>query len=247
MTPTMVVDYAEGILLKKFRENVVHMGKIYRNIPAYQWPGAGSEKGGSSGHLNFSKIIFAESEGLKKGERLAISVGRRNGQRDSGFPIMIENGGDLRIPYNPKMYGVLRVIIPEEVATEAVKREKSKGNSFDHTLYSFLKCEYSNYAGISLFAFDGEFSGLKHGFCIKKRKLIDERLDDLLQNFYVYGYFDGPKNPDRKKGIELSHRLAERLLEPENFSKFDKLENLAETSPGYKVSSVKLLLDGLRK
>ena len=73
MTPTMVVDYAEGILLKKFRENVVHMGKIYRNIPAYQWPGAGSEKGGSSGHLNFSKIIFAESEGLKKGERLAIS------------------------------------------------------------------------------------------------------------------------------------------------------------------------------
>ena len=122
MTPTGTVDYAEEMLVKRFPERVVAVK--YQNIPAYKWDGAGSERGGVSDYLNFERIIFAESDGLPDKEILAISVGRNKGGMDSKRPIIIDDGGGLRIPYIPKMYGVLRVIVPRDFSEEVLERQK---------------------------------------------------------------------------------------------------------------------------
>jgi len=210
MSPTEIVSYAENLLFKKFPGKSV--GVKYGNIPAYEWNGAGSEKGGSCDYLKFGRIIFAESEGLHKNERLAIAVGRRNGDRDSSFPIVVNSDESLSISYNPKMSGVLRVIVPEGFAEEALEKQKKKGKDFDLAINKFLKREHYGYGGISLFAFDGEVSGLRRGFFIKSRPPLDgESLNGILKKF----------------DIDNAHDLTDKLLEPRNFSEFDRLDNLA--------------------
>jgi hypothetical protein len=210
ISPTNIVDSAEEKLLKKFPGKSV--GIRYRNIPAYEWNGAGSEKGGSCDYFRFGRIIFADSNGLQNGERLAISVGRREGERDSSFPIILNNDESLSIPYNPKMYGVLRVIVPEYFAEQILKKQKNKGGSFDYAINKFLKREYMGYGGISLFAFDGEVNGLRRGFFVKRRPPLDgENLTSLLEEFHV----------------DDANGLTDKLLEPRNFGQFDRLENLS--------------------
>lgn len=239
MTPCDVLDYTEILLSSRVKNEYVNF--IGKNIPAYEWEGVGSEKGGASGYLNFNRMVFAPME---NGNYLAISVGRAKGQRNGALPVVINYDKSLTIPYNPKMYGVFRIILPKNVVDRVLevyephKKERFSRNNFekylgsvrkkiDFTLSNLIERNNRRYNGISLFAFDGEFRGLREGFFVKKDYIFDgESLEDVLKEFDFEGsrkFFSPYK---RDEGRKLSSRLADILLSPKNFMINDEITSL---------------------
>jgi len=239
MSPCNVLDYTEELLSRRTKNKFV---RIYpQDIPAYKWSGAGSEKGGSSGYLTFDKMIFAPEE---HGDYLAISVGRKNGKvNTSGMPAIIHSDNSVSIPYNPKMYGVFRVILPKDIVEKVLemyephKRKKSiprnisgywdsPRGKIDRALGKLIGKNNKNYEGISLFAFDGEIRGLRQGFFVKKHIPFDKPLEDVLEEFSFEDGFRFFSPYEKDEGRKLSSKLADKLLVSRNFKIEDRLVNL---------------------
>tara|TARA_B100000315_G_C14524785_1_gene563291 strand:- start:57 stop:869 length:813 start_codon:yes stop_codon:yes gene_type:complete len=229
-----VLDYAEVFLSRRFPHNIAKCGKM--NVPAYEWLGAGSEKSGSSGHLMFNKMIFVPIE--NESDFLAISVGRRPGQRDHSYPTIMYEVGSLEAPYTSKMSGLFRVILPGDLVKPILQRYdssrhdsesgfNSSRNKIQRTIAEIIRSNNRRYGGISLFAFDGEFEGLRRGFSAKLRApLSGESLRSVLVGFprvvrevYPNVYF----RCNNEERIDLANRLANRLAMPENFVDGDEI------------------------
>lgn len=247
MNPTQVVDYADALLSRRFPKRVVKFGPV--SIPAYEWPGAGSEKGGSSGHLEFNKMIFCQNQ-EDEDSSIAISVGREDGRRDTSSLIIRKEDDTLAIPYVPTMYGVFRALVSDKFVKRVLEiyeenreeydenREedfsfggegygKAKKRNLNLAFVEFIKRNNYNYTGISLFAFNQKIRGLRDlGFFVKKSILIKgENLKGVLEPLEDYNdlirHIDG-----RDKEIKLANSLANKLLIPHNFVLSDELPDL---------------------
>lgn len=245
MTPIEVMAYSESLISRRFPRRVAKIheygGKEGVWIPAYEWEGAGSEKGGSSGHLFFRKVIFADSETINKDSCLAISFGYESGGIDSSRIAVLMNDSSVSLPYIPGMAGVFREIVPrdfadriilesrlgrEEGLDEEVNYWQSRVRKVSSALRELLRSGNRTYSDISLFAFDGEAGGLR-GFFAKQYAPFDYPLRDVLRPFDFEEFsMLRWKNPEREAGIRLSNNLADHLLSFGGFTISDSLDYL---------------------
>ena len=224
--PLEIVDYAEAFLSRRFPRRVVKFGPF--SIPSHTWSGAGSAKGGSSGHLNFRKIIFANPE---KGSSFALAFGRKKGSMDtSQIPIIHHHDGALEIPYSPSMSGIFRVIVPNSFAKRIIdyyrknienseEDPKSRRRDLDFLLNNLIKDNFDNYSNVLLFAFDGEYSGLRNGFFRSKDGRVYNGFEKDLRPFERY------QTKSEDEGIATANNLADRIL---NVNRLDRTEDLSK-------------------
>lgn len=216
LSPFEIVDYAEALLSRRFPNRVVKFGPF--NIPSYSWYGAGSEKGGSSGYLTFEKIIFANPE---KKDSFTLAVGRKQGRMDtSQRPIILNRDRSLEIPYSPAMYGIFRVIVPNDFAKEVINfytrnvkgQETSEdgnlsraGRNLYFLLDELIEDNFHRYSNILLFAFDGKYGFNREGFFRERYggKFYGDFKNELIpfESLRTYGI-----------GTELANDLADRVL-----------------------------------
>lgn len=207
--PFQIVDYAEVLLSRRFPKRVVKFGPF--NIPSYSWPGAGSEKGGSSGHLSFEKIIFANPE---EKDSFALAVGRKQGRMDTTQrPIILNHDRSLEIPYSPAMYGIFRVIVPNDFVKEVIDYyresmenpgEDSNSRNLDHLVTDLIADNFHRYYNILLFAFDERHKSFKNGFFRNDGYFYGDFKNELTR-------FEGLQTCGI--GTELANDLADRVLE----------------------------------
>ncbi|MDP3727976.1 MAG: hypothetical protein Q8R18_00840 [bacterium] len=152
-------QFPERVILRQQKENGWLMSSA-----AYSWPGAGSEKGGSSEHIRYEKVVLLPE---REGKVSVVSVGDK--QFDHMHTVLIhdDDGGlhdlDSRSLSQPSYYSVLfREYISSGLAEELlsyyhahIKDKQEKSYDFTFALEDgILDSGTSSFCAVPLFAVD---------------------------------------------------------------------------------------------
>ena len=163
-TAREILNHSLEILAEKYPDRSLEL-KMYP-LPAYDWPGAGSEKGGSAEHIIYETLVFAPAQ---KDKVLAISVGNKHVE-------WLDYSGIGK-------YSLLfRQVIPTDLAELILnyynsnikdKNEESEQYSeFKWAVSRLLQEGTTHFRGASIFAFDE--AGREHnaGFFFKNYSFL---------------------------------------------------------------------------
>jgi len=197
-TAREILHHSFALLEQRFPERTLPVFGA-SHIPAYSWEGAGSERGGTAGDIEYQKLVFVP---YCEGQTLVTSLGDARGDFTSG---------------GPSNYSVLAVQKVSDRLAElllAFYREKLNGrtsgegdSSLTYPLHELLEQPMRSFRGVPVFAFDDESRSLLYA---NKRHSIDRmyRVQDrtafeVIQSFY--------NNPDLGPRVGLAQSFAHAL------------------------------------
>lgn len=235
LTSTQIVDYAEHLLADRNRECSIRFNG--KNIPTYEWPGAGSERAGSAGILSFDRVTFATSPyELRDDQYIAISVGR--GYNDG--TVRIDDWGIRR---GEKMRAIFKVVVPEEFVDKVLhKHNQSKGErlrgkskeywqsprrKLDYALSEFIRRNNREFFSTSLFVFDyDEDAHPRPTFFTSRYGSVSHDLRKEVTDIGDYDFTRIPK--DEAESRRFASKLADILLNPRNFGVHFPIRDLSQ-------------------
>ncbi len=172
-TAVELLHHSLGTLIEQFPERVIDRrradgGHIF-NMPAYEWSGAGSVRGGSAEHMRYEQVVFLPE---REGRVSVVSVGDK--QFDSMHTVFIidDRAGspthgdlseyDVRSGCSPSYYSVLFRFSVSPVFAEAlleyyhahVQGKEERNYTFSRLFEDVLGDGTRHYMGCPLFAVD---------------------------------------------------------------------------------------------
>ncbi len=226
-TVVELLHHSLAQLVEQFPERVIDRrrsdgGHIF-SMPAYEWPGAGSERGGSAEHMKYEQVVFLPE---RNGRVFVVSVGDKQfdsmhtvfilGDHDGGSEDLFEY--DVRTGALPSYYSVLfRYSVSPRFADallghyhEHIQGKEERNYAFASAFEDVLQDGTRYYIGCPLFAVDpGEkstrsgrayanISGSITSFCRSSVVEVPEFWRDRLHG-------------DLARRVELSRTLAHYL------------------------------------
>lgn len=163
-TPREILNSSLDQVVKKFSERTITLDEPI-TAPVYSWAGAGSERGGSTEYIAYSRLVFLPTE---EEQVVAVSVGNREiykpcynpsygfvfsdhygaQPKDQGYSVLLRAGV-------PRLFA--EKLIESYKESKSAKSEELNSFRFPPSLSAFYRLVESStrrYAGLELFAFD---------------------------------------------------------------------------------------------
>ncbi len=151
LTAREIIHASSEILAETYPQQTIRGVDLH--LPAYEWSGAGSERGGCSEIIQFDTFVVVPPSVSSSNRSTLISVGKRS-SRNSFNQILLEGDAFSFHPeqniYSSRGYSVLlRMEIPPERAAEIIS-----GSSNRRSVESLLLPGVHNFNAVPLLAYD---------------------------------------------------------------------------------------------
>ena len=146
-------------------------------VPAYEWEGAGSERGGSDQHIQYRRIVF-----LPPKDNTVTVIAAGNKASSSSGPVVCYPNGSLGFFVSGGYSVITQVKIPDDLGDQLLAHHALWTPQHENQSYwpleRLLKIPTHHFHGTLLFAYDQEYPGARDGFYVLKWGHSDMMADD---------------------------------------------------------------------